>query len=416
MTYGVPIYQEQVMWIAVRIAGLNMGQADQLRRALSSPERMEALIPTLRAGMSENGITGKKQNELLEIISAFRNYTFPQSHAISFGQITWTTAYLQVRFRPAYTAAILNERPGFYPPDVLIQDAQRHGVRVKYADITKSKWTCSLEWDSDDFCVRIGLCYLSGLREEVGQAIYEERLRAPFASIRDLRNRIAVMRQDEFEALAGSGALNNIGAARAHRRNALWQVAEFVRKSGELFRHTDEQQDPCPLPPMTRIQRVIADYKHTGMTAGPDPMFYCRPSLHKQGVLRASDVRKHPDGKRIKFAGSVIARQRPGDAHGVIFLRMKDESGIMDVIVYPDLYDQDRFLVLKNPFLLIHGTLQNQRKLGRTNLSDLAVSTQKPCLAIFANRPCRLWPGVAEILVVRIDQSFRHSRKQFTRG
>ncbi len=360
VTYGVPIYQEQVMRIAVRVAGLNMGQADQLRRALSSPARMDALMPTLRAGMAENGIIGKKQDELLEIIIAFRNYTFPQSHAISFGQIAWTTAYLQVRFRPAYTAAILNERPGFYPPDVLIQDAQRHGVRVKYADITESKWECSLEWDNDDFCVRIGLCYVSGLREEVGIAIYEERLRAPFASIGDVRNRVGITRQDEFNALAGSGALNNIGGASIHRRDALWQVAEFVRTSGELFQYREEEPDPCPLPPMTKIQRVMADYQHTGLTTGPDPMFYCRPALHKQGVLRASDVRKHPDGKRIKFAGNVIARQRPGDAHGVIFLRMKDESGIMDVIVYPDLFDQDRFLVLKSAFLLIHGTLQNQ--------------------------------------------------------
>jgi error-prone DNA polymerase len=370
-TYGVPIYQEQVMRIAVRVAGLNMGQADRLRRALSSPERMEALIPTLRSGMAENGIKGKKQDELLEIIIAFRNYTFPQSHAISFGQIAWTTAFLQVRFRPAYTAAILNERPGFYPPDVLIQDAQRHGVRVKYADITKSKWTCSLEWDKDDFSVRIGLCYVSGLREEVGKAIYEERLRAPFASIQDLQNRVGIMRQDEFEALAGSGALNNVGGAKIHRRDALWQVAAFMRKSGDLFRHTEEEHDLCPLPPMTKIQRVIADYQHTGLTTGPDPMFYCRPSLHKQGVLRASDIRKHPDGKHIKFAGNVIARQRPGDAHGVIFLRMKDESGIIDVIVYPDLYDQDRFLVLKSPFLLVHGTLQNQHGVAQIRADKL---------------------------------------------
>ena len=458
-TLGVPLFQEQLLRMAMVVANFTGGEAEELRRAMGfkrSEQRMKEIEAKLRAGMQQNGIASEVQEEIVLSITSFALYGFPESHAASFALIAYASAYLKCNYLAAFTAALLNNQPmGFYHPSTIVKDAQRHGLKVLPINVMTSDWNCTLEelaafstqdsasrpssataeWQNlapakrphnvahgvsrgidghndqapkgrkndcsadaqfdiielpstsahSPFAMRLGLRYARGLREEAGKAIVRERNIAAFASIHDLVHRVPELRKDELVTLAEIGALNYIGNSarrhggkknekeknssvpqclrgekRLHRRDALWQVERAVRHSGPLLEELPEPDHSSPLQAMDQEERLVADFHGTGLTVGAHPMAYRRAEMKRLRVRSASELSQIPNGKNIRIAGSVIARQRPGTAHGFVFLSLEDETGISNAIITPDLLQKNRILVTAERFLLIEGILQNQ--------------------------------------------------------
>jgi error-prone DNA polymerase len=472
-TLGVPLFQEQLLRMAMVAAGFTGGQAEDLRRAMGfkrSEKRMKQIEVQLRDGMAKNGITGDAAETIITSIASFALYGFPESHAASFALLAYASAYLKMHYPAAFYTALLNNQPmGFYHPSTLVKDAQRRGVRFHPIDVQVSDWDCTIEPDG---AIRLGLRYVKGLREQAGRAIaiasrparpasparpapphhrcpkcgcdddsMLERIdgarpstssgrpepvegrwfcnncshdwsAAPgarrFKSLDELVVRTG-LRRDEVITLADIGALNVFGY---DRRSALWQAERAVRPSGEMFdegraeeagwagqagsagqagwdesldedrrrpvldtRERDgasvsargggapreiKNEDACPLKPMTEAERLVADYAGMGLTAGRHPMALRRDDLATRGILRACDLYTTRQGRRVRVAGMVITRQRPGTAKGFVFLTLEDETGIANIIVRPDLFARDRLVIVEEPFLIVDGVLQSQ--------------------------------------------------------
>jgi error-prone DNA polymerase len=465
-TLGVPLFQEQLLRMAMVAAGFSGGEAEELRRAFGfkrSEKRMQQIEGKLRTGMARQGITGDAAEEIIRSITSFALYGFPESHAASFALLVYASAYLKAHYPAAFFTAMLNNQPmGFYHPATLVKDAQRHGVSFAPIDVQESGWECRVMADGR---VRLGLMYVNGLRQEVGRAIaagasalrqgadasgrggaggrrthheaeapsagaadtafarcpkcgcddpsmlerapgdtafcnicaYQWPLSVPsnapaarqspdaiesgrlrFASIEDLIARTGI-RRDELATLAEIGALNAFGH---DRRSALWQIERAIRPSGELFdrdgthgtafdgtpgtaaggdgRHAGGPRRDSPLRPMTPPERLMADYSGTSLTIGPHPLALRRTELAMRGVLRACDLPRGRHGRRVRIAGAVITRQRPGTAKGFVFLTLEDETGIANIIVRPDLFSEQRVTIVGAPYLLVEGTLQIQ--------------------------------------------------------
>jgi DNA polymerase III alpha subunit len=508
-TLGVPLFQEQLLRMAMVVADFTGGQAEELRRAMGfkrSEKRMKQIEVQLREGMARNGITGEVADRIVLSITSFALYGFPESHAASFALLAYGSAYLKLHYPAAFYTALLNNQPmGFYHPATLVKDAQRRGVRFAPIDVQASDWDCTV---TPDGAIRLGLRYVTGLREEVGKSIAaapraavgsqlsalgtphaapstshaapstphgapstphgapstphgapstahgapstphgapstphrtqdvdearwtarrtrneEPGTRCPkcgcddpsmieqndgcfcnvcshhwsdqpalprrFVSIDDLVRRVG-LRRDEITMLAEIGALNAFGL---DRRAALWQVERAVRPPGELFeaeadadrsdddetcsgwpsgRPSPERRAPfaerrepserdvseSPLDPMTPSERLIADYAGTSLTIGPHPMTFRRHELAMRGVLRAIDLPQVRTGRRVRTAGMVITRQRPGTAKGFVFLTLEDETGVANIIVRPDFYDKERATIITASFLIIEGIVQ----------------------------------------------------------
>ncbi|MDL1950427.1 DNA polymerase III subunit alpha [Acidobacteria bacterium ACD] len=383
-TLGVPLFQEQLLRIAMVAAGFTGGEAEELRRAMGfkrSSERMAAIEARLRAGMTARGITGEAQEQIVKSITSFALYGFPESHAASFALIAYASGYLKVHHPAAFFAGLLNAWPmGFYHPATLVKDAQRHGTPMLPADVNLSGWGCRVEGCATrpgpelgtpspavvtpGLAVRMGLRYVRGLRQSVGEAIEREAARRPFASVRDLVRR-CVLREDEVTVLAHAGALASCveeterRAAPLTRRSALWQAAAAVRDDGELYQAL-EDRSPSPLPEMSSFEETVADYVSTGLTTGPHVLAHLRPALTRRGVLSVAEVSRQPDGAWVKTGGAVIVRQRPGTAHGFVFLSIEDETGILQAILRPDLFRENRALVVGSPGLVVEGRLQTK--------------------------------------------------------
>jgi error-prone DNA polymerase len=409
-TLGVPLFQEQLLRIAMLAAGFTGGEAEELRRAMGfkrSEKRMKDIEQKLRAGMDRKGIALEVQEKIIQSISSFALYGFPESHAASFALIAYASAYLKCHYLAAFTAAMLNNQPmGFYSPATLVKDAQRHGLKVRPVDITRSDWLCTLEKSGEGFAMRLGMRSVRGLRAEIGEAIARERAIRPFASIEDLKLRVPEVQKSELSMLAEIGALNFVSTKRkSHRRDALWQVEHVARRPGPLLETpesletaTEEEPPPSreivasekkvlpakdetpahvldlsPLQPMTAGERLTADFHGTGMTVGPHPMRYYRNQMKRQGVASAEDLARMPNGRRVRIAGAVIARQRPGTAKGFVFLSLEDETGIANAIITPQTYEKFHLLVVHQQFLLLEGKLQNQE-----NVISVKVETVLP--------------------------------------
>jgi error-prone DNA polymerase len=368
-TLGVPLFQEQLLRMAMVVANFTGAQAEELRRAVGmrrSWERMKSLEVDLRAGMTANGIDTKTQDSIVQNISSFALYGFPESHAASFALIAYASAYFKVKYLAAFTCAILNNQPmGFYSPAVLVKDAQRHGLRVKPIDIQVSNWSCTIEHEADGtLSMRMGLGYAKSMRKQSADALIASREQdGKFRSAEDLALRVPLLNRKELTLLARIGALNHFEGI-AHRRDALWQVEWAGKPEGPLLRQRSdwlcEGNKNLSLRQMNTEERLVADYAGTGLTVGKHPMHYRRRELWSQGILSSEDLRNHRDGQFVRTAGCVIARQRPGTAKGFIFLSMEDEVGIANIIVTPDLYERDRLVVTQSKFLLVEGLLQNQ--------------------------------------------------------
>jgi error-prone DNA polymerase len=390
-TLGVPLFQEQVLRMAMVVAGFTGGEAEELRRAMGmkrSVQRMAEIEVKLRQGMAERGIVGAAADEVARSITSFALYGFPESHAASFALLAYASAYLRAYHGAAFLCALLNNQPmGFYHPFTLVKDAQRHGVRVLPVCVARSDWDCTLEQDggcggdeepgscpapqspplgregapqrgvaTDLAKVRMGLRYVAGLRAAAGKGIVAARGQAPFASLSDLIERTGLHR-DEWRQLAEVGALNVLGLK---RRSALWQVERATRGGGALFAGGDgEEGRPSPLPEMDLPARLRADVAGTSVTVGPHPLALERAVLSARGVVPAGDLRRRRSGERVRVAGAVICRQRPGTAKGFVFLTLEDETGLANIIVRPDLYRANREVLVSAPVLEIDGVLQS---------------------------------------------------------
>jgi error-prone DNA polymerase len=369
-TLGVPLFQEQLLRIAMIAAGFTGGQAEELRRAMGfkrSEKRMKEIETKLREGMDRNGIRGAVQDQIVLAITSFALYGFPESHAASFAMIAYASAYLKCHYLAAFTAALLNNQPmGFYHPSILIKDAQRHGLRVLPVDVTKSDWPCTIECGAG--CqpagglptrhLRLGFRYVRGLRQPVAEAIVRARVVRPFTSVDDLALRVPELRKDEMKILAEVGALNPL--QQIHRRDALWMAERAVRPVGPLLEQLEVAEGASPLTRMTVEERLTSDFRGTGVTIGRHPMAYRRTEMQALGVTPAAYLARVPHGRLVRIAGSVIVRQRPGTAKGFVFLSMEDETGVMNAIIEPATYDRYKLVVVGEPFLLIDGVLQNQ--------------------------------------------------------
>ena len=296
-TLGIPLFQEQLIRMAMIVANFTGGEAEELRRAVGmrrSMARMKDLDGKLRRGMTANGIPPKVQDEIIQSISSFALYGFPESHAASFALIAYASAYLKCNYLAAFTAALLNNQPmGFYAPATIVKDAQRHGLRVKPVDVQHSNWLCTLEPEPGSphrFALRLGLCYARGLRQGVAIRLSAAREQREFTSIQDLVLRAPELRKSDLTLLARIGALNSLGEV-GHRRDALWQVEYAGRPAGPLLNELPEQPTgPSPLMQMTIEERLVADFSGTGVTIGKHPMAFHRARLEEMGILAASEL------------------------------------------------------------------------------------------------------------------------------
>jgi error-prone DNA polymerase len=372
-TLGVPIFQEQLLRVAMVAAGFSGGEAEELRRAMGSKrsvEKMKAIVDKLRSGMTERGIVGTAQDEIVQGITSFALYGFPESHAASFALIAYASAWLKAHHPTAFYLGLLNAWPmGFYHPATLVKDAQRRGVDIRPVDAQISDYRC--RWEDREIpegarnrrtgealpagAIRLGFRFVKGMRRHIGQRIEQERKRTPFESVDDLVRRCG-LNAPEIATLAEIGALSSFGLT---RRAALWQVARTARPAGPLLDHL-EDPEPSPLQEMTPPEETIADYTGVQLTLGPHPVSYMRPHLASKGVTPAGELDKLANGQRVRTAGSVIVRQRPGTAKGLLFITLEDETGMSQAIVPPDLLQQHRKLIVGSPGLIVEGILQKR--------------------------------------------------------
>jgi error-prone DNA polymerase len=402
-TLGVPLFQEQLLRMAMIAADFTGGEAEELRRAFGfkrSEKRMHDIEGKLRLGMTRNGIVGETQDRIVQSITSFAMYGFPESHAASFALLAYASAYLRTHFMAAFTCALLNNQPmGFYHPATIVKDAQRHGLRVLPVDINLSGVKCRIEKESGDrsqesvptkpdqevrrgrgrppyIHMRLGFRYVRGLRARAAEAIVEAQ---PIRDIEDLARRVPELDKAELTQLAAIGALNSIGAE--HRRDALWKGARAARPVQDLLREVPETLSEMqalhsvadrdvknalhsvaplsPLRPMTIEERLIADCEGTGMTIGRHPMAYHRAEMNRMGVTAAAGLHSIPNGRAVKVAGHVIVRQRPGTAKGILFMSLEDETGISNVVVMPDVFEQQRVDIVGHPWVMVEGQMQN---------------------------------------------------------
>jgi error-prone DNA polymerase len=384
-TLGVPLFQEQLLKIAMIMADFSGSEAEELRRALSfhrSQERMEKVSVKLRAGMMRNQVAPEVIEKIIHSITSFALYGFPESHAISFAILAYGSAYLKVHRAPEFYASLLNNQPmGFYTSATLVKDAGRHGVRVQPVCVMQSDWRCTVV--SND-TIRLGFCIVNGLRKEHGENLVRQREAAGFSSLEEFKRQVELTKE-ELRTLAELGALNCFAE---HRRAAMWRVEETmhddllgsagcqlpgsrlggafslpqtssVRQAAERGRLAAcaPRNKESPLPPMTMLERVKADYETMNLTTGPHPMKLLRP--HLPNVWRATDLAGARHGAIVQIAGNVICRQRPGTAKGFVFISLEDETGVSNAIVTPDLFERMRLLITEEPFLIIEGPVQN---------------------------------------------------------
>ena len=365
-TLGVPLFQEQLIRIAMIAAGFTGGQAEELRRAFGfkrSEKRMREVEKQLREGMERKGINGEIQERIVQAITSFALYGFPESHAASFALLAYASAYLKCHYLAAFTAAMLNNQPmGFYSAATLVKDAQRHGQRFRPVDVLRSDYVCTVEVEGGEKWVRLGLNYVRGLRAGAAREIERQRRFRPFRSLHDLVTRVPELQKDEISKLAELGALNALPRFKTdrHRRGALWQAELAIRPIGELLETAAVDTSSSPLLPMTPGQRTCADFSNSGLTIGRHPMSFHRARMQEMGVLDSTTAKLQKDGTVMKVAGCVITRQRPGTAKGFVFLSLEDEAGIINIIVRPDLFDRRRVICTTSPYLLIKGVLQSQ--------------------------------------------------------
>jgi error-prone DNA polymerase len=377
-TLGVPIFQEQVMQLAIVAAGFSPGEADRLRRAMAAWKRKGGLEPfqkQLIDGMRERGYEESFAQQIFKQILGFGEYGFPESHSASFALLVYTSAWLKHYEPAAFCAALINSQPmGFYAPAQLVRDARAHGVEVRAVDVTISGWDCSLERREDGRpALRLGLRLVKHLSQEGAERLLAARAARNFDGIADLAERAALDRRD-LEALAAADALAKLTG---HRHRAVWQVTG-VERALPLLPATTAVDEGIPLLRAPREgQDIVADYGSLGLTLRRHPLALLRDKLQRRGVIPTRELWEQPNGKLVRTAGLVITRQRPGSAGGVTFVTMEDETGYVNLIVWNRVAVEQRAALLESRLLEVHGKLQREGDVQHviaqrlTNLSSL---------------------------------------------
>jgi error-prone DNA polymerase len=382
-TLGVPIFQEQVMQIAMLAAGFSAGEADQLRRAMAAWKRkggLEKFHDRLIQGMLARGYTAEFAESIYSQIQGFAEYGFPESHAASFALLAYASAWLKCHHPAAFLAALLNSQPmGFYTPSQLVQDAQRHDVKVRAVDIVTSNWEATLEiGQAVQPAVRLGLNLVRGLSQEAGWRIEEARAIKQFHDLPDLALR-AHLSSTDMQALAAANALRSLAG---HRHEALWH-ASVASPGKALLKAAPPAIDSITLAEPTDKQEVINDYRTLSLTLGQHPLAFLRQHLSTQRFLPASTLSTFAQGQFARACGIVTLRQQPGTAKGTVFVTLEDETGVVNVIVWPNLVRQQRRELLNARLLGVYGIWQKENNVHHliakrlVDLSDLLVEFKK---------------------------------------
>ena len=374
-TLGVVVFQDQVLDVAVHLAGFSVGEAEGLRRAMSrkrSHAALEAWRERFVAGALEKGVEETKAHELYDKLVAFSGFGFPKSHAAAFGLLAYQSAWLRRYYPAEFLCALLNAQPmGFYPPATLVRDGQKHGVETRPPDVNRSDAGCTIE---DDGAVRVGLKYVTGVGEDDAEAVAARR---PYSSVRELAQKTGLS-EDELRALAESGACDGFGL---RRRELLWQLGLVPRPASVPGTSGKAKQLALPLEPTvatpelpepTVWERMLTDYRTTSLSVGVHPLELLRSHL-PPGTLSSAELREQPDRARVQFAGLVVARQRPSTANGVVFMLLEDELAQVNLVVLPQVYERFRAVVRSEPLLLVRGRYEHSDR-NRNVLVDELVS------------------------------------------
>ncbi|MGH3065377.1 MAG: DNA polymerase III subunit alpha, partial [Gaiellaceae bacterium] len=374
-TFGVVVFQDQVLEVAIALAGFTVGEAEGLRRAMSrkrSHDALEAYRGRFVAGAAEKGVDAQTADCVFDKLVGFSGFGFPKAHAAAFGLLAYQSQWLK-HYHPAeFLCALLNAQPmGFYPPATLVRDAQRHGVEILPVDVNLSQAACTIESalrrrgeiylaPTETSLVRIGLSYISSIGKGEAEALVAEReTNGPFRGIADLARRAPLMR-DELEALVKGGACDGLNLP---RRKLLWELGLVFREQSVPGTGGEAKQLPLALEPtaetpalrdLTRWERMLADYKHTGMSVGTHPLALLRPHL-PAGTLSSTELHEQRHGRHVAVAGMTIARQRPSTANGIVFMLLEDEHGQVNLIVQPHVYERHRATVRAEPLVLARG-------------------------------------------------------------
>jgi error-prone DNA polymerase len=372
-TLGVVVFQDQVLDVAVHLAGFSVGEAEGLRRAMSrkrSHAALEAWRERFVAGALEKGVEEPKAHELYDKLVAFSGFGFPKSHAAAFGLLAYQSAWLRHHYAPEFLAALLNAQPmGFYPPATLVRDGQRRGVETRPPDVNRSQAGCTIE---EDGAVRVGLKYVTGLGEDDAEVVAAKR---PYSSIRELAQRTGLS-EDELRALAESGACDCFGL---RRRELLWQLGLVPRPASVPGTAGEAKQLALPLEPTaatpdlpepTVWERMLNDYRTTSLSVGVHPLELLRSHLPR-GTLSSAELREKPDRAEVQLAGLVVARQRPATANGVVFMLLEDELAQVNLIVLPQVYERFRAVVRSEPLLLVRGRYEHSDRNRNVLVSEL---------------------------------------------
>ena len=360
-TLGVPIFQEQVMKLAIEAAGFTPGQADGLRRAMAAWKRKGGLEPfqkQLVEGMRERGYPESFADQIFNQILGFGEYGFPESHAASFALLVYSSSWLKHHEPAAFCAALVNSQPmGFYAPAQLVRDARAHGVEVRPVTVETSAWDCTLERRPDGRpALRLGLRLVKHLSQEGALRLLAARLQSPFVSLADLAERAALERRD-LEALAAADALSVLCG---HRHRAVWQVSGVERMLPLLPAETLAPEGVPLLRAPLEGQDIVADYGSTGLTLRRHPVALLRETLAARGVIPNQALWGESNGRVVLAAGLVITRQRPGSAGGVTFVTLEDDTGHVNLIVWERVAAAQRAALLESRLLLVRGTLQRE--------------------------------------------------------
>lgn len=372
-TLGVPVFQEQVMQIAILAAGFTPGEADGLRRSMAAWKRkggLDKYYSKIVDGMTARGYEKAFAEQIFQQIHGFSEYGFPESHAASFALLVYASCWIKCHHPGEFLAAMLNSQPlGFYSPSQLVQDAKRHGVDVRPADVMTSDWDCTLEGLPHPPAVRLGLRLISGLKKESAERIVAARAESPFDSSEDLARR-AGLEQHEMRLLAGADALASLAG---HRRQQVWE-ASALKAPPKLLREAPVNEDFLELPAAPEGEEVVFDYQATGLTLRRHPLALLRPMLNQRRLMTAQQLQDLPDGRLVRYCGIVTLRQQPDTAGGVIFVSLEDETGVVQVICWKSIREKQRNELLKSRLLAVYGKWQREgevRNLIAGRLEDL---------------------------------------------
>ncbi|HEY7380803.1 MAG TPA: error-prone DNA polymerase [Gaiella sp.] len=378
-TLGVVVFQDQVLDVAIALAGFSVGEAEGLRRAMSrkrSLAALEAYRQRFVEGAERNGVDAEIANGVYDKLVGFSGFGFPKSHAAAFGLLAYQSAWLRHHYPAEFLCALLNEQPmGFYPPATLVRDAQRRGVQVLPPDVNLSEARCALDVGEDATAVRIGLAYVTSVGEDDAEAVVAERERdGSYRDVGDMARRAPVSR-DELEALVRGGACDALG----RRRDLLWELGLATRPRTVEGTRGEAKQLPLSLEPtvstpelpdLTRWERMLADYRETGLSVGVHPLALLRPHL-PVGTLSSAELNVAAHGAQVAFAGLAVARQRPATAKGIVFMLLEDEHGQVNLIVPSAVYERHRAIVRGEPLLLVRGRFERVERNRNVLVSSL---------------------------------------------